>query len=100
MNAFKTGEVRPQILAGLQFREFLFHNLLFYHGREDMGDPEVPLCERAVLPLTEDLRSNGRNVGCVTCDSFFTSLCLGQKLMQRNRTLVGTILANRREFPA
>ena len=77
---------------------FYCHNLLFYC--EDMGDPEVPLCERAVPSLTEDLRNSGRNVGYVTCDSFFTSLCLGQKLMQRNRTLVGTILANRREFPA
>ena len=65
-----------------------------------MGDPEVPLCERAVLSLTKDLRNSGRNVVYVTCDSFFISLCLGQKLMQRNMTLVGTILANRREFPA
>ena len=62
--AFKTGEVRPQILAGLRFREitnllFYCHNLPVYCGREDIGDPEVSLGERAVLPFTGDLRNSG-----------------------------------------
>lgn len=74
------------------------HNLQFYCGRDDAREPDVPLGEHVVLSLTEGhlLNLRGRNI---TCDNFFTSLSLANKLLERNMTLVGTMRANRRELP-
>jgi hypothetical protein len=71
-------------------------NIQFYCGKNDDRDAGVPLGEHVVLTLTESLRHSGRNV---TCDNFFTSLSLAEKLHSRNMTIVGTLRANRRELP-
>lgn len=49
---------------------------------------------RVVLDLTVGLK--GHNV---TADNFFTSYQLGQKLLERQITLVGTIRKNKTELP-
>lgn len=46
--------------------------------------------------MVDHLRGSGRNV---TTDNFFTSFELGQELLQKNLTLVGTLRANRKEIP-
>lgn len=65
-----------------------------YVGR----DPErvqTGLGEHTVLKLVSNLKS-GINV---TTDNFFTSQSLAKKLQQQNKTLVGTLRANRKEIP-
>lgn len=49
---------------------------------------------RVVQDLTEGL--SGHNI---TCDNFFTSHKLGQVLLKRNLTMVGTIRKNKPELP-
>ncbi|CAJ1064646.1 uncharacterized protein LOC121561831 [Xyrichtys novacula] len=56
--------------------------------------PEKNLGMRVVLDVTEGLRD--RNV---TCDNFFTSYELGQQLLKRNMTMVGTVRKNKPELP-
>jgi hypothetical protein len=70
-------------------------NIQFYCGR-DGEDRDVPLGEHVVMSLTENLRRSGRNV---TCDNFFTSINLAQRLYEMDMTVVGTVRANRRELP-
>ena len=69
-------------------------NLQFYCGKDETRD--LPLGEHVVLSLTDFLKNSGRNV---TCDNFFTSLTLAQKLRVRGMTIVGTVRGNRRELP-
>lgn len=57
------------------------------------GAPEKNQGMRVTLDLTKGLR--GRNV---TCDNFFTSYKLGQRLLLRGLTMVGTIRRNRTEL--
>ncbi len=72
-------------------------NIQFYCGKDDVRDSDVPLGQHVVLSLTEHLRESGRNI---TCDNFFTSAQLAQKLHEANMTLVGTVRSNRRELPS
>ncbi|KAF7641232.1 hypothetical protein LDENG_00288190 [Lucifuga dentata] len=54
-------------------------------GKLTSGDPEKNQGMRVVLDVTDGLR--GHNV---TCDNFFTSYELGQQLLKRKITMVGT----------
>jgi len=47
------------------------------------------------MDLTQELR--GQNV---TCDNFFTSYMLGQALLKRNITMLGTMRRNKAELPS
>lgn len=49
---------------------------------------------RVVLDMTEAL--SGHNI---TCDNFFTSHKLGQELLKRKLTMVGTVRKNKPELP-
>ncbi|CAI5677988.1 unnamed protein product [Oreochromis niloticus] len=68
-----------------------------YTGKPDKrGPPEKHLAARVVLDLTEGL-TPGRNV---TCDNFFTSRELADRLFrERGHTVLGTLRANRPEIP-
>ncbi|XP_038551150.1 piggyBac transposable element-derived protein 4-like [Micropterus salmoides] len=76
-----------------------------YVGKKELptGDshaPALPRSEknqgaRVVLELTEGL-SGPRNV---TCDNFFTSYELGQRLLERGLTMLGTVRKNKPELP-
>lgn len=57
-----------------------------YLGKQMGAATERNQCERLVLDLVEGLK--GHNI---TMDNFFTSYELGQKLLQKNLTMVGTV---------
>ncbi|XP_071319707.1 piggyBac transposable element-derived protein 4-like [Trachinotus anak] len=61
-------------------------NLQVYTGKPDGGAPEKNQGMRAVLDMSQGL--SGHNM---TCDNFFTSHKLGQELLKRKLTMVGTI---------
>ncbi|XP_047206254.1 uncharacterized protein LOC124858308 [Girardinichthys multiradiatus] len=65
-----------------------------YTGKPTSGCPEKNQGVRVVLDVTEGLR--GHNV---TCDNFFTSYELGQQLLKRKITMVGTDRKNKPELP-
>lgn len=65
-----------------------------YTGKEPGGKPEKNQGMRVVSDLTYEYR--GHNV---TCDNFFTSYNLGQLLLKRNITMLGTIRKNKPELP-
>ncbi|CAI5673924.1 unnamed protein product [Oreochromis niloticus] len=68
-----------------------------YTGKpEKCGPPEKQLATRVVVDLTEGL-APGRNV---TCDNFFTSRELADRLFrERGHTVLGTLRSNRPEIP-
>ncbi|CAI5677971.1 unnamed protein product [Oreochromis niloticus] len=68
-----------------------------YTGKPDKrGPPEKHLATRVVVDLTEGL-APGRNV---TCDNFFTSHELADRLFrERGHTVLGTLRMNRPEIP-
>ncbi|CAB4067319.1 unnamed protein product [Lepeophtheirus salmonis] len=65
-----------------------------YTGKLADGHPEKNQGMRVVLDLTEGLRDHN-----VTCDNFFTSYQLGQQLLKRKITMVGTVRKNKPELP-
>ncbi|XP_034065557.1 piggyBac transposable element-derived protein 4-like [Gymnodraco acuticeps] len=70
-------------------------NLQVYTGKPVGGAPEWNQGMRVVLDMAKGLR--GHNI---TCDNFFTSYNLGQELLKRKLTMVGTVRKNRTELPA
>ncbi|XP_036958596.1 piggyBac transposable element-derived protein 4-like [Acanthopagrus latus] len=65
-----------------------------YTGKSADGVPEKNQGKRVVLEMTAGLK--GHNI---TCDNFFTSDTLGQELLQKKLTMVGTIRRNKPELP-
>ncbi|CAH1999335.1 unnamed protein product [Acanthoscelides obtectus] len=70
------------------------YKLQIYTGKEAGSASEKNQGMRVVCDLTSDLR--GHNV---TCDNFFTSYNLGQFLLKRKITMIGTIRRNKPELP-
>ncbi|XP_052348595.1 piggyBac transposable element-derived protein 4-like [Oncorhynchus keta] len=65
-----------------------------YTGKAASEGPEKNQGMRVVLDLTTGLS------GCnITCDNFFTSYKLGQRLLERNLTMVGMVRKNKAELP-
>ena len=69
-------------------------NVQVYTGKPDKGTPEKNQGMTVVLDMSQGL--SGHNV---TCDDFFTSHKLGQELLKRKLTMVGTIRKNKSELP-
>lgn len=65
-----------------------------YLGKAPGAKPEVKQGERVVLDLVDGLK--GHNI---TMDNFFTSFDLGQKLLEKNLTMVGTVRKNKKFIP-
>ena len=65
-----------------------------YTGKPSGGTRGKNQGMRVVMDLTQELR--GQNV---TCDNFFTSYMLGQALLKRNITMLGTMRRNKTELP-
>ncbi|XP_042178792.1 uncharacterized protein LOC121846651 [Oncorhynchus tshawytscha] len=65
-----------------------------YTGKAAGGGPKKNQGMRVVLDLKKGL--SGRNV---TCDNFFTSYELGQRLLERDLTVVGTVRKNKAKLP-
>ena len=71
-------------------------NIIPYLGaqeREERGG--TPLAESVMLKLTDKIKGKGYNI---TCDNFFTSLPVAEKLARNKISIVGTIRKNRREL--
>ncbi|XP_041811933.1 piggyBac transposable element-derived protein 4-like [Chelmon rostratus] len=69
-------------------------NMQIYTGKPEGGAAERNQGTRVVLEMSQGL--SGHNI---TCDNFFTSYNLGQELLKRKLTMVGTICKNRTELP-
>lgn len=69
-------------------------NLQVYTGKPDGGVAEKNQGMRVVLDMTQGLC--GHNI---TCNNFFTSHKLGQELLKRKLTMVGTVRKNKPELP-
>ncbi|KAJ8406096.1 hypothetical protein AAFF_G00309840 [Aldrovandia affinis] len=70
-------------------------NLQVYTGKPPGGAPEKNQGMRVVLDMTQGLRSHN-----ITCDNFFASYSLGQELLKRKLTMVGTVRKNKPELPS
>ncbi|XP_060792618.1 piggyBac transposable element-derived protein 4-like [Neoarius graeffei] len=69
-------------------------NLQVYTGKHTGGTPEKNQGMRVVLDMAQGL--SGHNI---TCDNFFTSHQLGQELLKRKLTMLGTVRKNKTELP-
>ena len=65
-----------------------------YTGKPSGRTREKNQGMRVIMDLTQEPR--GQNV---TCDNFFTSYMLGQALLKRNITMLGTMRRNKTELP-
>lgn len=69
-------------------------NMQLYTGKPDGGAAERNQGKRVVLEMSQGLSSHN-----ITCNNCFMSYNLGQKLLKRKLTMVGTIWKNRTELP-
>uniref|UniRef100_A0A671U995 PiggyBac transposable element-derived protein domain-containing protein n=1 Tax=Sparus aurata TaxID=8175 RepID=A0A671U995_SPAAU len=67
-----------------------------YTGKPTAGGSEKNQGMRVVLDVTEGLTGGHKTV---TCDNFFTSYELGQRLLERDVAMVGTVRRNKPELP-
>uniref|UniRef100_A0A915L1E9 PiggyBac transposable element-derived protein domain-containing protein n=1 Tax=Romanomermis culicivorax TaxID=13658 RepID=A0A915L1E9_ROMCU len=78
-------------------RNFYVFDAAIYCGKTDENDAvEKKLGEKIVMELTKSLRKAGP---IVTCDNFFTSAPLADKLYKESTYIVGTICSRRKEIP-
>ncbi|XP_029441015.1 uncharacterized protein LOC115080763 isoform X2 [Rhinatrema bivittatum] len=71
-------------------------NAFPYLGKDDQKADDQHLADYVVMKLIEPLANKGR---IVTCDNFFTSLSLAEKLKKMHTSLVGIVNRARREVP-
>ncbi|KAJ4430815.1 hypothetical protein ANN_19406 [Periplaneta americana] len=69
---------------------------IIYTGRKPGEPVEKNLGKNTVLQLFREIQNSGRNV---TCDNFFMSVPLAQKLLNMKLTIVGTMKQNKTEIP-
>ncbi|KAM9323738.1 piggyBac transposable element-derived protein 4-like [Gastrophryne carolinensis] len=91
----KPGKYGIKIWAACDAKTSYAWNLQIYTGKSASGIPEKNQGKRVVLDMTTGLQ--GHNI---TCDNFFTSYDLGQELLSRKITMVGTVKKNKPELPA
>ncbi|XP_051982284.1 piggyBac transposable element-derived protein 4-like [Xyrauchen texanus] len=70
-------------------------NMQVYTGKSPGEAPEKNQGMRVVLDMAEGL--NGHNI---TCNNFFTSYALGEELLKRKVTMLGTVRKNKPELPS
>ena len=70
-------------------------NMQVYTGKSPGEAPEKNQGMRVVLDMAKGL--NGHNI---TCDNFFTSCALGEELLKRSVTMLGTVRKNKPELPS
>ncbi|CAJ1086718.1 activating transcription factor 7-interacting protein 1 isoform X3 [Xyrichtys novacula] len=90
----KPGKYGIKLWVACDARSSYAWNMQVYTGKPASGAPEKKQGMRVVLEMTEGLR--GHNV---TCDNFFTSHELGQVLLKKKITMVGTVRRNKPELP-
>ncbi|XP_059394628.1 piggyBac transposable element-derived protein 4-like [Carassius carassius] len=90
----KPGKYGIKIWAACDSRSSYAWNLQIYTGKAADGKSEKNQGMRVVLDMTDGLEGH-----TITCDNFFTSYALGQELLQRKMTMIGTIRSNKPELP-
>ncbi|GBP45216.1 PiggyBac transposable element-derived protein 4 [Eumeta japonica] len=87
-----------KIYALTDAKMFYTHTMEVYVGKQPNGPNQVDNSGLAlVLRLSENIYNTGRNI---TCDNFFTSIPLIDKLESQHKlTVIGTIRKNKRELP-
>ncbi|XP_029900733.1 piggyBac transposable element-derived protein 4-like [Myripristis murdjan] len=91
----KPGKYGIKIWAACDARTSYAWNLQIYTGKDASGIPEKKQGKRIVLDMATGLQ--GHNI---TCDNFFTSYELGQELLRRKLTMVGTVRKTKPDLPA
>ncbi|XP_056117511.1 piggyBac transposable element-derived protein 4-like isoform X1 [Rhinichthys klamathensis goyatoka] len=69
-------------------------NMQIYTGKAADRKPEKNQGMRVVLDMTSGLQGH-----TITCDNFFTSYALGEELLRRKMTMIGTVRSNKPELP-
>ncbi|XP_024151020.1 piggyBac transposable element-derived protein 4-like [Oryzias melastigma] len=90
----KPGKYGIKIWAACDAKSSYAWNMQVYMGKPSTGRAEKNQGMRVVLDMTTGLQ--GHNI---TCDNFFTSHALGQELLKRKLTMVGTVRKNKPELP-
>ena len=72
------------------------YNSFPHSGKDESRDSSVSLPTYVVTKLLQPIFKRDYNV---TCDNFFTSLDVAQRLAEQKCSIVGTVLQNRRELP-
>ncbi len=90
----KPAKYGVKIWAACDARTSYAWNMQVYTGKPRDGQPEKNQGMRVVLDLTTGLQGH-----TVTCDNFFTSYALGQELLKKKLTMVGTVRKNKPELP-
>ncbi|XP_041864774.1 piggyBac transposable element-derived protein 4-like [Melanotaenia boesemani] len=90
----KPGKYGIKIWVVCDARNSYAWNMQIYTGKPASGVPEKKQGKRVVLEMTKGLQ--GHNI---TCDNFFTSYDLGQELLKKKLTMVGTVRKNKPELP-
>ncbi|KAM4613310.1 piggyBac transposable element-derived protein 4-like [Polymixia lowei] len=90
----KPGKYGIKIWVACDSKSSYAWKMQIYTGKPADGRPEKNQGMRVVLDMTAGLK--GHNV---TCDNFFTSYALGQELLKRNLTMVGTVRQCKPDLP-
>ncbi len=90
----KPGKYGIKIWAACDARSSYAWNLQIYTGKAADGKSEKNQGMRVVLDMTDGLEGH-----TITCDNFFTSYALGQELLRRKMTMIGTVRSNKPELP-
>ncbi|XP_016092566.1 piggyBac transposable element-derived protein 4-like [Sinocyclocheilus grahami] len=90
----KPGKYGIKIWAACDARSSYVWNLQIYTGKAVDGKSEKNQGMQVVLDMTDGLEGH-----TITCDNFFTSYALGQELLQRKMTMIGTVRSNKPELP-
>ncbi|XP_052423857.1 piggyBac transposable element-derived protein 4 isoform X5 [Carassius gibelio] len=90
----KPGRYGIKIWAACDSRSSYAWNLQIYTGKAADGKSEKNQGMQVVLDMTDGLEGH-----TITCDNFFTSYALGQELLRRKMTMIGTVRSNKPELP-
>ncbi|XP_048037142.1 piggyBac transposable element-derived protein 4 isoform X1 [Megalobrama amblycephala] len=83
-----------KIWAACDSRSSYAWNMQIYTGKAADRKPEKNQGMRVVLDMTSGLQGH-----TITCDNFFTSYALGEELLQRKMSMIGTVRSNKPELP-
>uniref|UniRef100_A0A8C1HMV5 PiggyBac transposable element-derived protein domain-containing protein n=1 Tax=Cyprinus carpio carpio TaxID=630221 RepID=A0A8C1HMV5_CYPCA len=90
----KPGKYGIKIWAACDSSSSYAWNMQIYTGKAIDGKSEKNQGMRVVLDMTDGLEGH-----TVTCDNFFTSYGLGEELLRRKMTMIGTVRSNKPELP-
>ncbi len=90
----KPGKYGIKIWAACDARSSYAWNMQIYTGKAADGKIEKNQEMRVVLDMTDGLEGH-----TITCDNFFTSYALGQELLRRKMSMIGTVRSNKPELP-